>query len=74
MNVINAQSIEECSDYVSDEKYLRYYFLEEECDYDSTTNTFKWVAEDYKAEFDRYDESLLNAGFNNDSLKYMISF
>ena len=24
MNVINAQSIEECSDYVSDEKYLRY--------------------------------------------------
>ena len=56
-----------------DEKHLRYYFLEEECDYDSTTNTFKWVAEDYKGVFDKYDESILDAGYNNDSLKYMIS-
>ena len=55
-----------------DEEHLRYYFLEEECDYDSATNSFKWVTEDYKNIFDRYDESLLNAGFNNDSLKYMI--
>lgn len=57
-----------------DEKHLRYYFLEEECDYDSTTNTFKWVDDDYKGVFDRYDESILDAEYNNDSLKYMISF
>ncbi len=57
-----------------DEKHLRYYFLEEECDYDSTTNTFKWVADDYKGVFDRYDESILDAEYNNDSLKYMIFF
>ena len=55
-----------------DEKYLRYYFLEEECDYDSTTNTFKWVTEDYTGVFNRYDRSILEDEFNGDSLKYMI--
>ena len=55
-----------------DEKYLRYYFLEEECDYDSTTNTFKWVTEDYTGVFNRYDRSILEDKFNGDSLKYMI--
>ena len=55
-----------------DENHLRYYFLEEECDYDSTTNTFKWVVENYTGVFDRYNESLFKAGYNNDSLKYMI--
>ena len=55
-----------------DEKHLRYYFLEEECDYDSTTNTFKWVTEDYTGVFNRYDRSILEDEFNGDSLKYMI--
>ena len=55
-----------------DEKYLRYYFLEEECDYNSTTNTFKWVTEDYTGVFNRYDRSILEDEFNGDSLKYMI--
>lgn len=55
-----------------DEEHLRYYFLEEECDYDSTTNTFKWVTEDYTGVFNRYDRSILEDKFNGDSLKYMI--
>ena len=55
-----------------DEEHLRYYFLEEECDYDSTTNTFKWVTEDYTGVFNRYDRSILEDEFNGDSLKYMI--
>ncbi len=54
-----------------DEKYLRYYFLEEECDYDTTTNSFKWYTEDYTGVY-KYDELVLEAGYNNDSLKYMI--
>ena len=55
-----------------DEKLLRYYFLEEECDFDSATNTFKWVTEDYTGVFNRYDRSILEDEFNGDSLKYMI--
>jgi len=55
-----------------DEKLLRYYFLEEECDYDSTTNTFKWVTEDYTGVFNRYEGSILEDEFNGDSLKHMI--
>ncbi len=55
-----------------DEKYLRYDFLEEECDYDSATNSFKWFADEFTGVFDKYDGSLLEAGYNNDSLKYMI--
>ena len=38
-----------------DEKHLRYYFLEEECDYDSATNSFKWVTENYTNFLDRYE-------------------
>lgn len=57
-----------------DEKHLRYYFLEEECDYDSTTNTFKWATEDYTGVFNRYEGSMLEDAYNGDSLKYMISF
>ena len=55
-----------------DEEHLRYYFLEEECDFDSATNTFKWVTEDYTGVFNRYDRSILEDEFNGDSLKYMI--
>lgn len=55
-----------------DEKYLRYYFLEEECDYDSTTNTFKWVAEDYMETFNKYNSSELEEQFGGDSLKFLI--
>ena len=57
-----------------DEKYLRYYFLEEECDYDSTTNSFKWVTEDYTGVFDRYDISsaTFQSEYGGDSIKYMI--
>ena len=55
-----------------DEKYLRYYFLEEECDYDSTTNTFKWVAEDYMEAFNKYNSSELEEQFGGDSLKFLI--
>jgi len=55
-----------------DEKYLRYYFLEEECDYDSTTNSFKWVTEDYKGVFDKYDGLDSDERFGGDSLQYLI--
>ncbi len=57
-----------------DEEHLRYYFLEEECDYDSATNSFKWVAEDYTGVFDRYDMSptMFQSEYGGDSLKYMI--
>ena len=55
-----------------DEKHLRYYFLEEECDYDSTTNTFKWVAEDYMEAFNKYNSSELEEQFGGDSLKFLI--
>jgi hypothetical protein len=57
-----------------DEEHLRYYFLEEECDYDSATNSFKWVAEDYTGIFDRYDVSptMFQSEYGGDSLKYMI--
>ena len=57
-----------------DEEHLRYYFLEEECDYDSATNSFKWVTEDYKNIFDKYDESptIFQSEYGGDSLKYMI--
>lgn len=57
-----------------DEKYLRYYFLEEECDYDSATNSFKWVTEDYTGVFDRYDISsaTFQSEYGGDSIKYMI--
>jgi len=55
-----------------DEKYLRYYFLEEECDYDSSTNTFKWVAEDYMEAFNKYNSSELEEQFGGDSLKFLI--
>ena len=57
-----------------DEKHLRYYFLEEECDYDSITNSFKWVAEDYTGTFNRYDvsPSTFQSEYGGDTLKYMI--
>ena len=57
-----------------DEEHLRYYFLEEECDYDSATNSFKWVTEDYKNIFDRYDISPITfqSEYGGDSLKYMV--
>jgi len=57
-----------------DEEHLRYYFLEEECDYDSATNSFKWVAEDYTGIFNRYDVSptTFQSEYGGDSLKYMI--
>ena len=57
-----------------DEEHLRYYFLEEECDYDSATNSFKWVAEDYTGVFDRYDVSptMFQSEYDGDSLRYMI--
>lgn len=57
-----------------DEEHLRYYFLEEECDYDSITNSFKWVAEDYTGTFNRYDvsPSTFQSEYGGDTLKYMI--
>ena len=57
-----------------DEKHLRYYFLEEECDYDSAINSFKWVTENYTGVFDRYDVSptLFQSEYGGDSLKFMI--
>ena len=57
-----------------DEEHLRYYFLEEECDYDSITNSFKWVAEDYTGTFNRYDVSptTFQSEYGGDTLKYMI--
>ena len=57
-----------------DEEHLRYYFLEEECDYDSATNSFKWVTEDYTGTFNRYDVSptTFQSEYGGDTLKYMI--
>lgn len=57
-----------------DEEHLRYYFLEEECDYDSITNSFKWVTEDYTGTFNRYDvsSSTFQSEYGGDTLKYMI--
>ncbi len=57
-----------------DEEHLRYYFLEEECDYDSATNSFKWVTEDYTGIFNRYDvsPSTFQSEYGGDTLKYMI--
>lgn len=57
-----------------DEEHLRYYFLEDECDYDSATNSFKWVTEDYTGIFDRYDVSptMFQSEYGGDSLRYMI--
>jgi hypothetical protein len=55
-----------------DEEHLRYYFLDEECDYDPTTNTFKWVTEDYTGLFDKYGSSELDEQFGGDSLKLLI--
>ena len=55
-----------------DEKHLRYYFLEEECDYEATTNSFKWVTEDYTGVFNKYNSSELEEQFGGDSLKLLI--
>ncbi len=57
-----------------DEEHLRYYFLDEECDYDTTTSSFKWVTEDYTGIFDRYDvsSSTFQSEYGGDTLKYMI--
>ena len=55
-----------------DEKHLRYYFLEEECDYEATTNSFKWVTEDYTGVFNKYNSSELEEQFEGDSLKLLI--
>ena len=57
-----------------DEKHLRYYFLEEECDYDSATNSFKWVTENYTSFLDRYEVSptSFQSEYGGDTLKFMI--
>ena len=57
-----------------DEKHLRYYFLEEECDYDSATNSFKWVTENYTNFLDRYEVSptSFQSEYGGDTLKFMI--
>ena len=58
-----------------DEKHLRYNLIDEECDYDSTTNTFKWVTGDYIGAFDwssEYNRSELEERFGGDSLKLLI--
>lgn len=55
-----------------DEKNMRYYLLDDECDYDSSTGKFIWVTENYTGVFDKYDSALLQFEYNGDSLKYMI--
>ena len=57
-----------------DEEHLRYYFLEEECDYDSATNSFKWVTENYTNFLDRYEVSptSFQSEYGGDTLKFMI--
>lgn len=55
-----------------DEKNMRYYLLDDECDYDSSTGKFIWVAENYTGVFDKYDSALLQSEYNGDSLQYMI--
>ena len=55
-----------------DEKNMRYYLLDDECDYDSSTGKFIWVTENYTGVFDKYDSALLQSEYNGDSLKYMI--
>ena len=55
-----------------DEEHLRYYFLDEECDYDTTTNSFKWITENYTGLFNKYDSSDLEEQFGGDSLKLLI--